>query len=142
MPSGRRRRRPEPADPVFFLDRGLGRFLVAEAIRDRGFVALPMAEVYPHGADEHVRDEDWILRADAEGWVALTKDYSLMRDHADTLARTSLRVFSLNNANLTGSEMADRFTTHLNRILQRASKPGPFVYVVAKKGLELRWPPA
>lgn len=139
MPSGRRITRPEPS-PVFFLDRGLGRHLVADAIRRRGYAALPMAEVYPDGTDERVSDDDWIRRADQEGWVALTKDYSIIRDHVDTLAATTLRVFSLNNANLTGPHMAERFDRHLNRILQRASKPGPYLYVVGAKGLELRWP--
>jgi hypothetical protein len=44
--SPRRRRRttrPEPS-PGFFLDRGLGRHLVADAIRRRGYTVLPMAK--------------------------------------------------------------------------------------------------
>ena len=82
---------------------------------------LPMVEVYPDGEDERVPDDDWILRAHDEGWVALTKDYSIIRDHVDTLAETTLRVFSLNNANLTGPQMAERFDLHLNRIIQRAA---------------------
>jgi len=101
-----------------------------------------MAEVYPGGADERISDDEWITRADTEGWVALTKDYQIIRDHVETLSRTSLRVFSLNNANLTGSEMAGRFDMHLNRIVQRATKPGPYIYAVASKGLEHRWPTA
>lgn len=140
MPSGRRSKRPEPPSPVFFLDRGLGRFLVADAIRQRGYQVLSMADVYTDGEDERVPDDDWILRADDEGWVALTKDYSIIRDHIDTLAQTNLRVFSLNNANLTGLEMAVRFDTHLNRIVQRAGKPGPYLYVVGTQGIERRWP--
>ena len=140
MPSGRRSKRPEPPDPVFFLDRGLGRFLVADAIRQRGYQVLPMVDVYTDGEDERVPDDNWILRADAEGWVALTKDYSIIRDHDDTLAQTNLRVFSLNNANLTGPEMADRFDKHLNRIVQRAAKSGPYLYIVGSKGIERRWP--
>jgi len=140
VPSGRRSKRPEPPDPVFFLDRGLGRFLVADAIRQRGYQVLPMVDVYTDGEDERVPDDNWILRADAEGWVALTKDYSIIRDHDDTLAQTNLRVFSLNNANLTGPEMADRFDKHLNRIVQRAAKSGPYLYIVGSKGIERRWP--
>lgn len=117
MPSGRRSKRPEPR-PVFFLDRGLGRRVVADTIRQRGYRVLPMADVYPGGDDERVPDDEWILRAADEGWIALTKDYSIVRDHIDTLARTSLRVFALSNANLTGPQMADRFDEHLNRIVQ------------------------
>ena len=99
-----------------------------------------MVEMYPEGEDERVPDDDWILRAHAEEWVALTKDYSIIRDHVDTLAKTTLRVFSLNNASLTGPQMVERFDHHLNRIVQRAAKPGPYLYVVGSKGLELRWP--
>ncbi len=139
MPSGRYSRRPEPAGPTFFLDRALGRYVVAEAIQQRGYEVLAMADVYPNNEDEQVADDDWILRADAEGWVALTKDYSIVRDHSETLAQTSLRTFSLNNANLTGEQMADRFDMHLNRIVQRAKKPGPYLYVIGANGLELRW---
>lgn len=142
MPSGRRNKRPDPPRPTFFLDRGLGRFLVAEAIRDRGYEVLPMADVYADGRDERLPDDDWMIRADAEGWVALTKDYSIVRDHVETLAQSTLRVFSLNNANLTGAQMAKRFDTHLNRIVQRCAKPGPYLFVVGSKGLEQRWPPA
>ena len=141
MPSGRRsKRRPDPPAPTFFLARGLGRYLVADAIRARGYTVLPMAEVYLDGEDERVPDADWIERADREGWVALTKDYAIIRDHIETLSRTSLRVFSLNNANLTGPQMAERFSLHLNRIVQRATKPGPYLYVIGAKGLERRWP--
>lgn len=98
MPSGRRRSQPDRAKPVFFLDRGLGRYTVAQAIRQRGFDAVPMADAYPGGMDQRTPDDDWILRADTENWIALTKDYSIIYDHRDTLASTSLRVFSLNNA--------------------------------------------
>lgn len=139
MPSGRSKR-PEPPSPVFFLDRGLGRYLVADTLQERGFDVLPMADVYPDGEDERIPDDDWIIRADSEGWVALTKDYSIIRDHVDTLAATNLRVFSLNNANLTGPQMAERFDLQLNRIVQQATKPGPYLYVVGSKGLERRWP--
>lgn len=140
MPSGRRRKRPDPPPPVFFLDRGLGRYHVAEALRKRGYEALPMADVYPEGQDEHVHDDDWINRAHDEGWVGLTKDYNIIRDHTDALSSTTLRVFSLNNAHLTGPEMAERFDVQLNRIIQQAAKPGPYVYVIGSKGLERRWP--
>ncbi len=38
--------------------------------------------------------------------------------------------------------MAERFDRHLNRIVQRAAKSGPYVYVVGSERLERRWPPA
>jgi PIN like domain len=113
---------------------------VASAIRSKGFEVLPMRDVYPNGADQFVPDEEWIERASDEGWIALTKDLAIVRDHTATLSATTLRVFALNNANLVGSEMAERFVMNLNRILQRGRKPGPYVYAVTANNLELRWP--
>jgi len=55
---------------------------------------------------------------------------------------STLRVFALPNANLTGPEMAARFDANLHRILQRSRKRGPFVDVVHPSRLERRWPPA
>ena len=65
MPFGRsylRHKNP----PVFFLDRGLGVNYVARAIRDAGFVAIPMVEAYPYGADQFIGDDEWI-REDRQG---------------------------------------------------------------------------
>lgn len=141
MPSGRKRQQPEKPPPIFFLDRGVGRHVVAEAIRARGCEALPMADVYPNGADQRVPDDEWIERAGREGWIAITKDYSIIRDHADDLKSSRLRVFAFNNASISGDEMASRLDRHFNRILRRAAKAGPYVYVIGKDGLERRWPP-
>lgn len=71
-----------------------------------------MAQVYPEGADQRIADPDWMLREDQEGWVALTKDYSVVRDHRDVLAETTLRAFAYNDANLTGPELVDRLGRH------------------------------
>ena len=58
MPSGRTRSRPE-APPIFFLDRGLGRNIVAAALRDAGFIAITMIDVYPHGTDQRAGDDEF-----------------------------------------------------------------------------------
>ena len=99
-----------------------------------------MADVYPGGTDQRVADPEWIRRADQEGWIALTKDPSIIRDHGDVLAQTTLRVFAFNNANVTGTELVSRLESNFNRILKRSAKPGPYVWVIARDGLELRWP--
>ena len=80
-----------------------------------------MADVYPNGADQRVPDDEWIERAGREGWIAITKDYSIIRDHADDLKSSRLRVFAFNNASISGDEMASRLDRHFNRILRRAA---------------------
>ena len=42
MPSGRAKRQPDHEPVVFFLDRGLGRHVLANALRDAGHVVLTM----------------------------------------------------------------------------------------------------
>ena len=99
-----------------------------------------MADVHPDGADQRISDPEWITRADREGWIALTKDPSIVRGHSDVLAGTNLRVFAFNNANVTGAELVRRLEFNFNRILKRSTKPGPYVWVISRDGLALRWP--
>lgn len=58
------------------------------------------------------------------------------------MAETKLRAFAFNNANLIGTEMVGRLDANFNRILQRARKPGPYLWVITPDGLQLRWPKA
>lgn len=72
--------------------------------------------------------------------MALTKDAAIARDHADAPARSTLRVVALDNANVTGPEMAQRDRVNLARILRRSRTPGPYVYVISATNIERRWP--
>jgi hypothetical protein len=141
VPSSRRRSQPDSDPPVFFIDRGLGRHHVPGVFVDAGLDVVLMADLYPCGADQSVPDDRWIADVSALGWVALTKDANLTRDHVSALSASTLRVFALDNANITGEEMARRFRVNLQRILQRARKRGPYVDIVHKDRIERRWPP-
>jgi hypothetical protein len=122
------------------VDRGLGRRQVPAVFTATGLKVVLMSELYPKGADQLVDDDVWIADVSARGWVALTKDASIIRAHHEALAASTLRAFALDNANITGDEMARRFEVNLNRILQRAAKPGPYVDIVHKDRVERRWP--
>lgn len=99
-----------------------------------------MSDVFENDG-QHVGDDQWIRFVANEGWIALTKDASIISAHTETLESTSIRLFALPNSNLTGPQMAERFSANLHRIVQRARKPGPYVYVVQSRGIERRWPP-
>jgi PIN like domain len=135
-------RRPEQPPPEFFVDRSLGRRVVPEVLRARGFTVQTMADVYPDGEDERVIDARWIADADEARWVALTKDERIFRnpEEQEALVRSQLRVFAITNQHLTGPEMADRLVVNINRIVQRSRKRGPFVDVVYREKVERRWP--
>ena len=99
-----------------------------------------MHELYPDGSDQFVSDDEWIRHVSDLSHVAITKDLNILRAHRNTIKQSSIRLFALDSARLTGSEMVARIAHHLNRILQRSDKPGPFFYVIHAETLELRWP--
>lgn len=140
MPSSRRRSPRDHSSLTFFVDRGLGRRLVPDVFRSAGFEVVLMADLYPGGTDQDVPDDQWIADVSTRGWVALTKDANLVRHHRPALEASTVRVFALDNANVSGEEMARRFEANLHRIVQRARKPGPFVDIVHKDRVERRWP--
>jgi hypothetical protein len=136
------RRRPPP--PEFFVDRSLGRYAVPEAVRALGYAVHTLASVYGEQQGQTVEDVTWLREAGRHDWVVLLKDDRVRRRPAerDALVEARLRVFCLTNAGLRAEEQALRFTTNINRIVQRAAKPGPFVYGVYEDGLRRLWPPA
>lgn len=99
-----------------------------------------MAEVFENDG-QFASDDEWIELVSAQGWIALTKDAAIVRAHIEAIRTSTIRVFALPKANLTGPEMADRVTENLYRIIQRARKPGPFVDIIQPKRIERRWPP-
>lgn len=99
-----------------------------------------MADVYRGGEDQRLPDAAWIRRADRESWVAITKDSALLRDHLDVLNGTTLRLFVVPNANLTGVEIVRRLNHNWEAILRRAATDGPYGYAILPNGLQRRWP--
>ena len=141
MPSSRRKPQPEPS-PEFFLDRGLGRYKVPHALADAGLIVHTMASVYGDDAEEMVDDEVWISDAAAMGWVLLTKDRGLryVDVERDAMTEAGARIFCISRADLTAEVMIKWFLTNKNRILQRARKAGPYIYMIYEDRIEKYWP--
>lgn len=140
MPSGRRRQRPKTPKPVFFLDRSVGKYDVAEAIQSRELDVLHMSSVFPDDG-QYIGDPEWIKRADYHNWIVITTDCSIISDHTDALLESSLRVFAFSSSQLTGDQMEERILHNLNRIIQHANKPGPYVYKIYEKNVKPYWYP-
>jgi predicted nuclease of predicted toxin-antitoxin system len=123
---------PEPL--VLFVDRSLGKKIVAGALRQAG------AQVEIH--DDHFApdapDEDWLREAGQRRWVVLTKDRGI-RYRAPALAAIRLapvRMFVLTAGDLQGPEMAAILVKALPRIVRVASgQPAPFIAKVTKSGV-------
>jgi hypothetical protein len=106
----RRRGRQAEPPPEFFLDRSLGRHVVADALRAEGLAVQTLAERYPE-TEELVEDEVWIPEVTAAGLVILMKDDRIRRKPREQQAilESGARAFVVTNANLTGEQLAELF---------------------------------
>jgi predicted nuclease of predicted toxin-antitoxin system len=123
-------KRPEP---VFFLDRSLGKNRVATALRQAGATLHIHDDYFPPDA----KDEDWLAEAGQRGWIVLTKDHRIRYRHVERLAlmRAGVAAFILTLGDLQGEEMAQIFVKALPRItrfLKHHTKP--FIAKVARDG--------
>jgi hypothetical protein len=116
---------------------------VAEELRASGLIVHTLASVYGEERGQGVHDEEWLALAGERGWPVLMKDDSIRRRPAElaALRAAAVRAFCVTNANLTGAQQAARLVTHRHRIIQRCSRPGPFIYGIYEKDVRLLWPP-
>lgn len=127
--------------PEFFIDRSLGRHVVPDGLRALGLTVRTLVDVYGD-REETVLDEEWLHDAGLNGWIVLTKDDRLRYNSAEreALIAAGVRVFCLTNRHLSGAQQLQRFTDNINRIIQRAEHPGPFIYGVYERRLQRLYP--
>lgn len=122
---------PEPL--VLFIDRSLGKKIVAGALRQ----AVAQVEIHDDHFPPDAPDEDWLREVGRQGWVVLTKDRGI-RYRAPALVairQSAVRMFVLTAGDLQGAEMAAIFAKALPRIARVVSRQtAPFIAKVTKSG--------
>jgi predicted nuclease of predicted toxin-antitoxin system len=122
-----------PKRVVFFLDRSLGKKVIAGALRQAGV----QTEVHDDHFPPDARDETWLKAVGARGWVVLTKDRRLRYRTPElaALMASGVPAFVLTAGNVRGDEMAAIFAGALPKILKfmRKHKP-PFVAALTRRG--------
>jgi hypothetical protein len=128
-------------EPEFFVDRSLGKSIVA-GLRADGLRVRSMADIYGERQAQLLADEIWLRDAGENDWVVLTKDDAIRRRPAEreALIAAAVRVFCLTNRNMRAAEQTERFAANRHRILRQARKPGPYIYGVYERGLRRIWP--
>lgn len=114
----------------FFLDRGLGAFVVPRALRAAGWALETMDERYGADQSQLVQDARWIEDATLAGDVLLCKDLAIAQNplEAQAVYMTSARVFALSNAAITGPAMAQWYLNSEPKIVKTALRAkGPYV---------------
>ncbi len=118
---------------TFFLDRSLGRYSIANALRAAG------ASVEIH--DDHfapaATDAEWLGAVGTRGWLVLTKDKRIQQRVIEltAVAKARVRMFQLTAGNLQASEMAAAFVGALSKMEAFArGNPAPFIASVTRGG--------
>ena len=101
-----------------------------------------MWSVYGPSAEQRVDDETWIRESAAKGSVLLTRDARIryVRSEREAIERAQAKVFRVARGALTAEQQVSWIKNNLNRILHRARKPGPYVYVVHERDVIKQWP--
>src|SRR6266850_2411323 len=122
-----------PETLVFFIDRSLGRKIVAQALREFG----ETVEIHDDHFAPDAKDEVWLVEVGRRGWIVLTKDDRIRYRVTERTALASARVraFVLTSSQLQGAEMAAAFIKALPRIKRFvANQPPPFIGRVSRSG--------
>ena len=122
-----------PPEPTLFLDRNLGRHIIAKLLRDAGMAV----EVHDDHLREDAPDEDWIALVGRKNWVAVTKDKNIRYRTAelDAIRKHSARVVVIRMNNATGPQIADALMKGRCRLVRfTANTPAPYVAGIQKSG--------
>ena len=122
-----------PREPTLFLDRNLGRHIVANRLRAAGMAI----EVHDDHLPPAAPDEDWIALVGRKGWVAVTKDKNVRYrlSELQAIREHSARVVVIRMKNATGPEIADALLKGRRRIASFTAKtPAPFLAGIRKGG--------
>lgn len=106
----------------FFLDCGLGAFVVPGALRAAGWTLETMDERYGADQSQRVQDTQWIEEATLAGDVLLCKDLAIAQNplEAQAVYMTSARAFALSNAAIAGPVMAQWYLDNESKIVRAA----------------------
>lgn len=122
-----------PESITFFIDRSLGRKLVADALRSAG----ASVEVHDDHFAQNVDDPEWLAEVGKRAWIVLTKDEKIRSRKNELLAvkNNAVGMFVLTAGNITGQAMAAVFVSALRR-MTRVIKGNtkPFIATVTRSG--------
>lgn len=117
--------KPQP-EPTLFLDRNLGRHIIADRLRSEGM----KVEVHDDHLASDAPDEDWIALVGRNHWVAITKDKNIRYRVAEleAIRKHSAQIIVIRAKNATGADIAALLVKGRRRLVRFATiTPSPFV---------------
>jgi predicted nuclease of predicted toxin-antitoxin system len=126
---------PKPPDePTFFLDRQLGRYKMAGALRNAGL----NIEIHDDHFPQNAQDPEWLTAAGKNNWIVVTRDERIRYRVAEKQAirRAKVRAFVLAaQGDLRAEILAAIFLKALPKIrrMLKQRKP-PFIAKISRGG--------
>jgi len=126
---------------ILFVDEGMGRYVVPEAIRAAGV----RAEVHRDHFQAGTPDSEWIEEVTKRGWVIVGKDKGHRFEPLEMLAiqRSGARLFTLASGKRSGPENAQAIVKALGAMSRfDATHTPPYVARITRSGtVEAIYPP-
>ena len=114
--------------PEFFLDRTLGRRIVAAGLRDLGWSVVTHHELFGD-RDQDVDDVEWIDECSRRGSPVLSNDKRIRYRPAEIAAirSSAVRIFVLSSGSLKAEQQVELLHRHRDEILELAALKGPLL---------------
>lgn len=131
--------RPPEARPVLFIDRNLGRHVLADKLRAAG---IP-CEVHDDHLPQDATDETWLQFVGEKGWIAIGRDKNIRYRGPEkaALIQANACLIVVRAKNTTGPDIADLIIRHINRIYRFADKHDvPFIAGITRDGKITEYP--
>lgn len=124
----------KPPDlPTFFLDKCLGKQIIAKILRKEG----THVEIHDDHFLPNAKDKEWLPEVGKKEWIVLTKDKRIRHRTPERIAviKAKVGIFTLLAGDLQGSEMANIFLKALPAISRfiKKHKP-PFIVKISRSG--------
>lgn len=119
---------------TFFLDYQIGRYVVADALRNAGATV----EVHIDHFAQAAPDLEWIPEVGKRRWVLITRDANIRRNPVERAAyeAAGLRGFVVTGKELGGTELAALLVRSLRAMVSRAAgRPGPLLFTISQGGV-------
>jgi len=126
---------PKPPDELtFFLDRQLGRYKIAGALRKAGL----KIEIHDDHFPQDAQDPEWLTAAGKKNWIVITRDERIRYRVAERQAirRAKVRAFVLAaQGDLRAEMLAEIFLKALPKIRRTVKKQKPpFIAKISRGG--------
>lgn len=125
-----------PPNPpvVFFIDRSLGKKIIAERLREAGITV----EIHDDHFPQDALDQEWLAEIGKRGWIVLTKDDRIRYRPAELAAYRihKARVFIFGSGEMKAQEMAGAVAKAMPKILRLVKRtPPPFFARITRTGI-------